>query len=108
MLKAKLVLLQIIEHHADDANNFFLVKIVENLGNVLDNIKLKVCEVNESEVMSSQNPKRAAYIISDLTVLNAFSLQHSVEDIHALGVNKLFGQLIGLEHEHKAVSESFS
>ena len=63
---------------------------------------------NRAQQDVPQDPQGTAYVISDLTVLNALVLQHSVENVHAALLNELESKLICLEEEHQAVREGLS
>ena len=67
---------------------------------MLNDVELEVGEVFHAEVVVGQDPQRAANVVSDLTIFNAFVLKHSVEDIHAAFIDELLGELVGLEEEH--------
>jgi len=108
VLEGERVVFQVIEHHADDAHNLLFVEVIEDFGDVLDDAELEVSEVLHGGIEGSQDPEAAAHVVGDLTVLNALVHEHSLVDHHALASNELFGELVGLEKEHEAVSERFS
>ena len=53
MFKAELIFFQIVKHHADDTHNLFLVEVIENFRDMLNNVKLEIGERIHSEVMIS-------------------------------------------------------
>ena len=103
-----MVVFQIVKHHADDTHNLFFVEVIENFRDMLNDIKLEVSERIHSKVMVSQDPQRAAHVVSDLSVFNTFLLKHLVEDGHSSSVDKLPGKFVLLEDKHEAVTKGFT
>ena len=68
VLHADLVILQVLEDEADDADNFFARPEIENLGNVLDHVELEVLEDAEGLRVVAEDPEAAADIVGDLSV----------------------------------------
>ena len=108
MFKAELVVFQIVKHHADDTHNLFFVEVIENFRDMLNDVKLEVSERIHSKVMVSQDPQRAAHVVSDLSVFNTLLLKHLMEDGHSSSVDELPGKLVFLEDEHEAMTEGFT
>jgi len=51
VLKANSAIFQVIEKHTDDSNNLFLVEVVEDLANELNDHKSEVFKTFESKMM---------------------------------------------------------
>ena len=108
MFKAELIVFQIVKHHADDTHNLFFVEVIENFRDMLNNVKLEVSERIHSKVMVSQDPQRAAHVVSDLSIFNTLLLKHLVEDGHSSSVDELPGKLVFLEDKHETVTKGFT
>lgn len=80
MLKAYLVLLQVVEDEADHAHDLLFVGEVENLGDVLNDVQLEVLEEVQSEFVITEDPERAEDVVSDLSILLTLTDQELVED----------------------------
>ena len=75
---------------------------------MLNDVQLEVCEAWHGEVVVGQDPQGAAHVVCNLAVLNAFLLQHFVENGHATSLDEFEGELVFLEHKHKAVRKCLS
>ena len=97
-----------MEEHADDAHNLFLVEEVEDLGHMLNDVKLEVSEAIHGEVVVRQDPQGAAHIVSNLAIGEAILLKNGLEDQETSLIDEDLGQLIDLEQIHEAVSVGIS
>lgn len=80
MLKADLVLLQVVKDEADHAHDLLFVGEVENLGDVLNDVQLEVLEEVQSEFVITEDPERAEDVVSNLSILLTLTDQELVED----------------------------
>lgn len=105
MLQAFRVHLDVVEHHKDDSNNLFLVEVVQNLADPLNNPQVVVRKAPDRKRVISQNPKSAADIVCNLSLLQAVLLQKPSHQLEALSVNKVPSQLVSLDHVHQTVGK---
>ena len=91
MLKAKFIVFQIMEEHADDTHNFLLVEKVKNFRNMLDDVQLEICEAFHRKLIVRENPKSTAHVVGDCTVIQAVSCEDSLEDCESILWNKYLG-----------------
>ena len=104
MLKAEFIVFQVEEEHANDSHDLLFVEEVKDLGDILDDVETEVSESIHGELVVRQDPQSAANIVGDLSILEALSLQDFFEDLEAHSVDEDFGELIGLQQVHQAVS----
>jgi len=104
VLEANGAVLQVIEKHTDDSNNFFFVEVVKNLANEFNDHKSEVLKTLESKMMVRDNPEGSNHVVSDLTIMDGLILQELLHDLETTLVNKLSGELISLQKIHKAGS----
>ena len=103
MLKANLIVLQIVKDEADHAHDLFLVREVKNLRDVLHDVQLEVLEQVHGKLVVAEDPEAAAHVVSDLSILLTFVDQQFVEDHEAALVDELLRQLVDSEQVHQAV-----
>lgn len=95
-----------IEDHKNDADDLFLVEVVEDLADALDYGKLVVTELLHGEGVVGQDPKGAAHVVGNLAILEAVILEEALHEVKAFPVDEISGELVGLHHVHDAVRES--
>lgn len=103
--KSVIQVLTYVEHHEDNAHDLFFVEVVEDLGYILHDLESEVSESLKGERVIGENPQGAAYVVGDLTVLDTVVLKERLEKLETLAVNKVFGELVSLDHVHEAVGE---
>ena len=104
MLQANLIVLQIVENKADHAHDLLLVREVENLCNVLDNVQLEVLEQVHRKLVIAENPETAANVVCDLSILLTLVDEQLVEDHEASLVDEFLRKLVDSQKVHQAVS----
>ena len=108
MFHADLVILQVLEDEADDADNLLLGPEIEYLCDILDHIELKVLEVRHSILVIAENPEAAANVVSDLGIVLAVVSQESLKCIKAIVPDKDSSEFVEFEEVQEAVSVSMT
>ena len=108
MLHADLVILQVLEDEADDANNLLLGPEIEHLCDILDHVELKVLEVRHSILVIAENPEAAANVVSDLGIVLAITSQEALECTKAIVSDKDSSEFVEFEEVQEAVSVSLT
>jgi len=103
MLEADLILFQVLEDEADNADNLLTSPEIEDLGNVLNHVELEVLEHRHSILVVGENPEAAANIVGNLGVSLARLSQEFLEDVEATVFNEDSSKLVNLEKVHQAV-----
>jgi len=71
VLEAALVSLQVVEEHADNANDFLLIEVIQDFGNGLNDAELVVSKAVHGEWMIGNNPKSSNHVVSNLSCVCA-------------------------------------
>lgn len=107
MLKADLIIFQVLENEADHTHNLLFVVEIEDLSNVLDHVQLEVLEVCQGKLVIRQDPEATAYVVGDLRfLLDEFTVEEFMQDVEASLADEVLGQFVDTEHVHEAVSVS--
>ncbi len=102
MLKADLVVLQVVENEANHADSLLFVAEVKDFSDVLNHIEGEVLEASQSEFVVTEDPEAAADVVGDLWVLVAlWGDQHLLEVVEPAVLNESLGDLVDLQEVHE-------